>query len=245
MTNDFTLSAGLVTAYVTTAVMAYLLGSISFAIIYSWFFAKKDVRKLGSGNAGATNVFRSIGVLPGVLTFICDLGKGVLALVCSDAIITTTVSESLSDSSAAKSLGFCVAGLFAVLGHLYPVYFGFRGGKGVLTVAGIILMMSPVRFLFLLGVFIVMFIFTQTVSICSITAAAAYPVITFLYCYFAEHSADAVRFPMSYVWMQTCLALILGGIMIIKHRSNIVRIMNGTEPKLTIKRAEKPQTDAR
>lgn len=245
MTNDFTLSAGLVTAYVTTAVMAYLLGSISFAIIYSWFFAKKDVRKLGSGNAGATNVFRSIGVLPGVLTFVCDLGKGVLALVCSNAIINTMVSDGLADSSASKSLGFCIAGLFAVLGHLYPVYFGFRGGKGVLTVAGIILMMSPMRFLFLLGVFLIAFALTQTVSICSITAAAAYPVITFLYCFFAEHAQNAARWPMSYVWMQTVLAVILGGIMIVKHRSNIVRILNGTEPKLTIKRAEKPQPDAR
>lgn len=239
MANNFTLSAGLVAAYALAALVAYLLGSISFAVIYSWLFAKTDVRRLGSGNAGATNVFRTIGVWPGVLTFVCDMGKGVLALVCSDAIIGTLVYGAATDSTASKSVGYCIAGLFAVLGHLYPVYFDFRGGKGVLTIAGIILMMSPIRFAFLFAVFALVFALTRTVSKGSCAAALAYPMITFLYCWFGEHMVDAACWPTSYVWMQTGLAVVLGALMLIKHRSNIARILNGTEPKLEIKRSTK------
>ncbi|MBE6754539.1 MAG: glycerol-3-phosphate 1-O-acyltransferase PlsY [Ruminococcaceae bacterium] len=239
MDNNFTLSSGLIAAYALSALVAYLLGSISFAIIYSWIFAKTDVRKLGSGNAGATNVFRSVGVWAGILTFVCDMGKGVLALVCSDAIIGTLVYGGATDSTATKSVGYCIAGLFAVLGHLYPVYFGFRGGKGVLTIAGIILMMSPIRFVFVFLVFATVFALTRTVSKGSCACALAYPIITFLYCWFGEHMVDAGRWPTAYVWMQTGLAVVLASLLLIKHRSNIVRILNGTEPKLVIKRSTK------
>lgn len=222
-------------AYGLTALVAYLLGSISFAVIFTWLFTKKDVRKFGSGNAGTTNVLRVAGFWAGLLTFICDFAKGAMAIVCGRAIFQAFCESGIPDAAAASQLGACVAGLFAVLGHLYPLYFGFRGGKGVMTVAGIILMTSPMCFLIIVLIFAATLIITKTVSISSCVVSAAYPVITFAISYY-QHASNPGMYSVRYMVIQTVIALILGTIIIVMHRSNIKRIIAGTEPKFSIKK---------
>lgn len=221
-----------------SAVIAYLLGSISFAVIFSKLFANDDVRNHGSGNAGATNVFRSIGVGAGICTFFCDFGKGAAAIFLSRLLLAQVGIT--SDNPAHISI-ICVAasiaGLFAVLGHLYPLYFGFRGGKGVMTLAGIIFMLSPIRFLVLLGVFIVSFAITRRVSVGSIMDGLSYPLVTFLHCWFVQRAQSPEIYTTGYVTAEVIIAALFGLIVIVKHRSNIKRILDGTEPKLVIKRS--------
>lgn len=228
------LRSGVFEAYWISAVVAYLLGSLSFAVIFSWLFEKTDVRNYGSGNAGATNVFRSVGFWPGLLTFVLDFAKGAAAMALSTVIFNITCGKEAY--VAERSICFCIAGLFALLGHLYPLYFGFRGGKGVMTMAGIMLILSPLRLLLTLSVFIIAFAFTRTVSIGSCACALAYPVITFFELFFRYHKQQPDVYDTKYLVTQTIMAVVFGAIILLKHRSNIKRIINGTEPKMVIKK---------
>jgi len=222
-------------AYWITAIVSYLLGSLSFAVIFSWIFERKDVRNFGSGNAGATNVLRSIGLLPGICTFIFDFGKGLAAMLISQVILKA-VCGAEQPFTAEKSICFCVAGLFALLGHIFPIFFGFRGGKGIMTLAGIIIILSPLRFALILTVFLIGFGLTKTVSIGSCACGIFYPVITFLELYFLRYRVDPVTYNKEYMLIQTIVAVVFGITVLITHRGNIKRILNGTEPKMTIKK---------
>ncbi|MBE6764784.1 MAG: glycerol-3-phosphate 1-O-acyltransferase PlsY [Ruminococcaceae bacterium] len=225
--------------YGLTAIVGYLLGSISFAIIFTWFFTKNDVRTSGSGNAGATNVFRTAGAIPGTLTFVLDMAKGAVAVILGRLIFEKFGAPGINDPVAASQIGACVAGLFAVLGHLFPVFFGFRGGKGVLTLAGIIFMIDPlplpVRFLALLIVFAISAVITKTVSISSMAAAAAYPIVTFIRV-ITLHCQQPQVYSNTYWIIETIVAVIFGATVFITHRENIKRIIAGTEPKFSIKK---------
>ena len=234
--NSITVTPQIIGAFVFSAIIAYLLGSISFAVVFSKLFAKDDVRNHGSGNAGATNVFRSIGIGAGICTFVCDFAKGAVAIMVSHLLmaragITSDVPENVPLIYIAES----IAGLFAVLGHLYPVFFGFRGGKGIMTLAGIIFMLSPVRFLALLGVFLLSFAISRTVSVGSIMDGITYPIITFVHCWFFQRAQNPAIYTTSYVLAQVAVAAMFGLIVIFKHRSNIKRILDGTEPKMVFK----------
>lgn len=222
------------------ALVGYLLGSISFSIIFTWLFTRKDVRDYGSGNAGATNVFRAVGVWPGILTFVFDLSKGAAAIILGRFIFEAFAKAGvgMADAMATRQIGMCIAGLFAVLGHLYPLYFNFRGGKGVLTVAGIILMLSWQSFVVLFFVCAIALALSRTVSIASCAAAAAYPIVT-LALVLIEHSRNPALYTGSYCAMMTVVSVIFGALVIFMHRSNIRRIIDGTEPKLSIKTGEK------
>ena len=236
MENEFVFTSALIPAYLLIALVAYVLGSISFAVIFSRAIARRDVRNYGSGNAGATNVFRSVGIVPGILTFIFDLAKGAAAILCSRWIYQLLVREKgLPDSPAALGIATCVAAIFAVLGHLYPLYFGFKGGKGVLTVGGIILMIAPVRFLFLLLIFLIVFAISKRVSAGSCAVAVAYPIITLIHCWFFEHRADPAAYPVVYVAIMTAMSVLLGAVVLIKHKDNIRRLIAGTEPRMVFK----------
>ena len=236
MENEFIFTSARIPAYRLIALIAEVLGAISVAVRFSRVFTHRDVRDYGSGNAGATNVFRAIGVIPGILTFIFDLAKGAGAILCSRWIYQLLIKEKgLPGSPAAMSIAMCVAGIFALLGHLYPLYFGFKGGKGVLTVGGIILMLSPIRFLFILLAFVIVFALSRRVSMGSCAAAVAYPVTTFIHCMFFEHRADPAAYPMVYVWIMTAMAVLLAAVVLIKHKDNIRRMIAGTEPKMVFK----------
>ena len=192
-------------ALLLAGVVAYLIGSINFAIIVTKLFAKKDIRDFGSGNAGMTNVLRTLGKGPAVLVTLGDFLKGVLAVVIGRLILHLL-------GGGAPFYGDYLLGLMAMLGHCFPIFYGFRGGKGILVSAGVILMLNWRGLLIILAV-----------SLGSISAAAAYPVSTLI--------VDLIR-KAPHPFLNALSALIIGGIVIFMHRSNIKRLLNGTENKL-------------
>ena len=194
------------------AAAAYLLGSLSFSIIVTRLLYHKDIRTFGSGNAGMTNVLRTFGKGAAALTIVGDIGKGMLLAKWAFGAFT----------AADPIYGAYIAAFCAVLGHVYPVYFGFKGGKAVSVATGTIIAIKPVLILPLLAVFFIVFLCSKMVSLASICCAAAYPAVTFLYFHFVA-GRDVV--------LTTCCAAVIGGLVIWLHRSNIQRIKNGTEYK--------------
>ena len=205
-------------ACVLAGLVAYLLGSISFAVIVSRIYAHDDVRKYGSKNAGMTNILRTYGKLPAFFTLLGDFFKGVFSLMGVTAF----------------DAGY-LAGFFALLGHLYPVFFGFKGGKGVLTSLGIILVVNPLVLLILLIIFLPVLFITRIVSLVSITGAMLYPFITLI--------VDlCLRRPVLFDFL---FAALFSVIVIYKHRENIKRLLNGTERRIGDKKPSQEPSEPR
>lgn len=205
-------------ACLAAAAEAYLIGSIVPGILLSKYVYHDDVRTHGSGSAGMTNMLRNYGKTAAALTAIGDVGKGVLAVVLGRAIFAAL----LAGSSFAPVCGAYLAGIFVIIGHTKPLYFGFKGGKGVLAGAGAVLATQPLVVLVLLVVFLVQFAFTRIVSLGSIIVAALYP--------FAAVGLLAWQkaTPATMAFVFVCAA-IMGGMVIYMHRENIQRLKNGTE----------------
>ena len=201
-----------------TILQAYLLGSVDTGILVSKFVYHDDVRNHGSGAAGMTNMLRTFGKKAAAMTATGDVLKGVLA-VCIGRWLFHMLP---ADAGVSPYLGVYLAAIFAVLGHLYPLYFGFKGGKGVLVAAGAILAIQPILLPFLTAVFLLCLIPTGMVSLGSITMAAAYPVLTLIYGLLKGFAAGDLA---------VCVvgALIMGGMVIYMHRANIQRIRAGKE----------------
>ena len=161
--------------YIIVIIVSYLLGSISFSIIFSKKFAGFDIREKGSGNAGSTNVLRSVGKLPAILTLICDALKGAVSV-----LVAILVSKIWKDVDV--GLLKYIAGLFAIIGHTYPVFFEFRGGKGVATALGVLLTLNWKIGLICLIFALAIMIITKIVSIGSILAAILYPILMVFNC---------------------------------------------------------------
>ena len=215
-----------------SAVIAYLLGSISFAIPVTHLFTGKDIRTMGSKNAGFTNVLRCVSVPAAVITFIGDFAKGICSVIIGEMVFKL-MCGGVPDIDNVAMVGAGVAGLFALLGHLFPLYFGFKGGKGVLISAGIICALDWRCFLPLVVIFLIALAITKTVSKCSLTVAVAYPIITLLISVFVDHST---------AWLpMTLIAVCFAVVVIYMHRSNIKRILNGTEPKTIVRKKGAPE----
>lgn len=199
---------------IASAACGYLLGSLSFAILVTKWLYHKDIRTFGSGNAGMTNVLRTFGKGAAALTIVGDIGKGIVAVLLAKAIFAafTTVNP---------IYGAYLAAFFAVIGHIYPLYFQFKGGKAVSVATGTIVAIQPILVLPLLVLFLLVFVCSKMVSLSSICAAIAYPIVTFLY--FNNQGHD--------VLLTTCCATVIGGLVLWMHRSNIKRIIAGTEYK--------------
>ena len=161
----------MIIAYILDAIIAYLLGSISFSVIFSKKIAGIDVREEGSKNAGTTNVLRTVGKKAAALTLICDILKGVIAVLIGYAISFIT-----KDLNAALLVQ--IAGIFAIIGHTFPVFFKFKGGKGIATSLGILLLVNYQIGLICLVFWLIIVIFTRMVSLGSIMAAILFPVLT-------------------------------------------------------------------
>ena len=196
------------THFAIIAVCAYLLGSLSFAIIVSKLTLGKDIRNYGSGNAGLTNAYRTMGAKKTLLVLLGDIAKGAAAVSIGMVL--------------AGPVGKLTAGIFVILGHMFPLYFGFKGGKGVLVAGGTILAIQPVLIPFLAVIFLACLLPTGMVSLGSVTMAALYPVLTILYGVFRGYSA---------VDLTVCAigSVIMGAMVIYMHRSNIQRIREGKE----------------
>lgn len=201
-----------------SAVQAYLLGSIDTGILVSKFLYHDDVRKYGSGAAGMTNMLRTFGKKAAALTAFGDVLKGVLA-VCIGRWLFTLMPESTMLS---PYLAVYLAAIFAIIGHLKPLYFGFKGGKGVLVAGGAILAIQPILLPVLTVVFLLCLVPTGMVSLGSIAMAASYPVLTLIYGLLKGFAAGDLI---------VCVvgAAIMGGMVIWMHRANIQRIREGKE----------------
>lgn len=198
--------------YVAAAVVAYLLGSIPFGYLLVRFFRKEDIRQKGSGNIGATNVIRSGAKGLGAVTFLLDVLKGACAVLLCGA-----VAARWGLPPAARGNTVAIAALFAILGHLYTVWLGFKGGKGVATAFGVFLALAPWAALAGLGVFVVVFAVSRFVSLGSILAAAAFPVFALL----LPHAERTV-------W-EIAVLFLIPLIVIVKHHENIARLLHGQE----------------
>jgi len=189
--------------------LGYLMGSVNFSIILSRLKYRDDIRRHGSGNAGMTNTLRTYGKLSAVIVLIGDFGKGFLA---------AWIGWRLGGGAAAAYL----AGLSAVVGHMFPLYFGFRGGKGVATAAGVILSTCPPVFALLAVTFVAIIFFSRFVSLGSISVAVVYPTAMAL----------LVWGPGGLFRVEMLCALGMAGLVIWAHRSNIGRLLAGTENRL-------------
>ena len=193
------------------AVVSYLLGSLNFGVIISHIFLKKDLRNYGSGNAGTTNALRVMGSRLASLVFIGDIAKGVGAALLG------------------RSLGLdggLVALFFVILGHVYPIYFGFRGGKGILTTAAAMMVIDWRIALIAIFIFAVIVSLSRLVSLGSITAVALVPILMVIF-----HPDP---------WWYTLVTCILSGGEIYLHRANIGRLIHGNESRVSFHRKPQP-----
>ena len=186
-------------------VAGYLLGSISTGVVLSRLFAKTDIRSQGSGNAGTTNMLRVLGRKMALLTFIGDILKGIIAVFIGKWLI-------------GGELGGLLGVVGAVLGHYYPLYFCFKGGKGIATSFGSLLFVFPVQALLAFAVFLILVAVTHYVSVGSIAAAITLPLLIVI-----------TRFQEPTLWIIT---VCIGASVVWRHRANIKRLMNHTENKL-------------
>lgn len=201
-----------------TAAEAYLLGSIDTGILVSKYLYHDDVRNYGSGAAGMTNMLRTFGKKAAALTAFGDVLKGALA-VCIGRWLFGYLP---AGGAVSPYLGVYLAAILATIGHLKPLYFGFKGGKGVLVAGGTILAIQPVLIPFLAVIFLACLLPTGMVSLGSVTMAALYPVLTILYGVFRGYSAADLT-------VCTIGSVIMGAMVIYMHRSNIQRIREGKE----------------
>lgn len=222
-----------------SAVIAYLLGSINTAVLVTSVVTKgkSDIRQMGSGNAGFTNVLRCIGKVPAIVTIVCDALKCVIAVLIG-GFIFSFAGQLLGSSDAifASELINCgkyIAGVFCILGHSYPIYFHFKGGKGVVTAAALIATEDWRVFLCIIATFLIIFICTKIISISSIIAAVLYAPYTFVMTFLFDYPNG---YSLTYVIMSTVAALIIGAFVVVKHKENIGRLMRGEEKKITDKK---------
>lgn len=209
------------------ALVAYLLGSINWAIIITHLRSRKDIRDVGSGNAGATNVLRSQGVLPAVLTLVGDAGKGVLAVLVGGWIaMWLPVGTAAFSPEALTLFGRYIAAVFVTLGHMFPIFYGFRGGKGVATIGGLIFVLDWRVGLVAVGVFVITVLLSRMVSLGSILAGVAIIVSTAVLRSWGDGMA------METVLFCTLLIGVAVSMAIAKHSSNIRRIIAGTERRI-------------
>ncbi len=214
--------------YILMAVLligGYLLGSINAAVILSKVFYKKDIRTCGSGNAGTTNMLRTFGKKAAGATFLIDLLKGVVAVLIA-MLVMKIAGEELAFGTVPAAIG-------AILGHNWPIYFNFKGGKGVLTSFAVLLVIMPLPALICLGIFVIIVAIARYVSLGSILGAAALPFLAF---FLGDHLGIASGLSMYFI-----LSIFVAVLLIARHHANIGRLLKGTESKIFSKKEKKEE----
>ncbi len=214
----------MIQTYIVVAIIAYLLGSIPFGLILTRVFLGTDVRKIGSGNIGATNVMRTGSKKLGIATLILDAAKGYAAVFIAMRIASSAHSKmpGIASDPTPFYVSVGLAAVCAMLGHIFPVWLKFRGGKGVATGVGVFLALAPKAVLIALGVFAIIFALWRYVSLASIVATAAFPAVAYAF----MAGADKKLMPF----------IIAAALLIIaKHHQNIRRLLSGTENRLELK----------
>jgi glycerol-3-phosphate acyltransferase PlsY len=193
-------------------ILAYFIGSLSTAVWIGKAFHGIDVREHGSGNAGATNTIRVLGWKTGVPVLLIDVGKGLLAA-------SLPVIFHLFDYGSAQMVNYqIITGLIAIIGHVFPIYSGFKGGKGVATTIGVLLAIAPLLTLSCLGVFLVVLLISGYVSLSSISFGIMFPIFLFLV------------FDTPSIWFKA-FSIVIALALIITHKKNISRLLKGEELK--------------
>lgn len=216
-------------ALILTAIVSYLLGSCNSAIIVCKLWKKTDIRSVGSKNAGLTNTYRVFGKGPALVTLAGDLAKGVIAVLISRLmfnLLDVGIPFGNGFEMDTRFVGY-IAGFFAIIGHIFPVFYRFKGGKGVLVSCSILLVIDPLAFSILIPFFALIVILTRYVSVASITAAIAYPIVTFV--------TQTLRgYPN--VLLNTILVVFTSALLVYMHKPNIKRLKEGTENKFGSKK---------
>lgn len=225
---------------VAIAFIAYIIGSVNFSILITNIALKKDIRNMGSGNAGMTNVLRSVGLVPGILTFVLDFLKGVAAVLIGYWIFSNVKAGNELSIYEYETYGKYLAGFFCAVGHIYPIFFGFKGGKGVVTTLALAIVVDWRIGLVALGVFLIVLLISKYVSLSSIIAASMLGPITFAFRYYdlffgrigAENDLS-----WRYIIVSTVCALGMGVLVVVKHRVNMQRLRAGEEKKIMVKKS--------
>ena len=200
-------------------IIPYLIGSVNPAIIVSKNVYHDDIRTHGSGNAGTTNTLRTFGKKTAAVIFVCDILKAVIAVVIGSVLMT-------------REMGGAIAGLFVILGHMFPIYYNFKGGKGVASLLGVVMILSPISFAILVPLFIAIVLMSRYVSLGSVMCVMLYPIIQFAF--YPQHG---------WITLSSILIMIL---VVFMHRENIKRLMAGKESKISLgskKNEEKADAD--
>ncbi len=241
---------------IAVAVISYLIGSVNFSILLSRIIEKKDIRESGSGNAGATNMLRTYGKKMGIITLLLDVLKGIVAILLAIFVVRLINVYRLDSfpTSLAQTAPLpaeinvapikYIAGVCAILGHNFPLYFGFKGGKGVATSLGVVLMLDWKVGLIVAAIAIAVMAITRYVSLGSIIGGALYIIIEVIDIFmvavkpFLEFGTDAIKLIALPTWIKLVCVVIIGGLLIVRHHANIKRLLNGTENKLSFKKSE-------
>ena len=208
--------------YIIVAIIAYLLGSVSFSVIISKKMAGFDVREKGSGNAGTTNVLRAVGKKAAIITLVCDILKGVVSVLI--AVLAGSIIKDLD-----KSLLVQLAGIFVIVGHTFPIFFKFKGGKGIATSLGVILIINWQIGLICLVFALLLIALTRMVSVGSIAAAVLFPVLVL---FINQNYIVLEGSNLGYL----IFSIIIAVFVIFNHRENLKRIFTGTENKISFKK---------
>lgn len=208
--------------YIIVAIIAYLIGSVNFSVIISKKMAGFDVREKGSGNAGTTNMLRTVGKKAAAITLICDILKGIVAILV--ALLAGVIIHDLD-----KALLVQLAGVFVIIGHTFPIFFKFKGGKGIATSLGVLLMINWQIGLICLVFALLLMALTRMVSVGSLAAAVLFPVLVL---FINQNYIVAESSNWSYLIFSVIIALLV----FFNHRTNLKRIVTGTENKLSFKK---------
>ncbi|MBQ8614444.1 MAG: glycerol-3-phosphate 1-O-acyltransferase PlsY [Ruminiclostridium sp.] len=209
--------------FAAAVIIPYLISGVNSAIIVTKIKSGEDIRKIGSGNAGLTNTLRTQGKLAALFVLLGDILKGVISILIVHFIFKGVLGIDTYDHAGGYEWINYLAGVFAVLGHIFPIYYGFKGGKGILVTFSTMLAINPVTALILLGIFGVFVAITRYVSLGSIIAASCYPFGVVICAYLNKNPNP---------WLSFIFAAVIGFLLVFMHRSNIERLKNHTEKKL-------------